>query len=1291
MGMWQSTPQLPNPLGAGNVPKLPESAIQKGLGMGRSGTSVLSEHPRVAVALLVAVVISLVALTVAALMLWQRAKQRQQGGAGTTALSQMTGLGKDRLSRVWRAFHRQLPPSVHESLTDYGHFVVLGSSGAGKSALISRMTDWQGQSHQFLPSLTSDPLLQIYLGNQLVVQELSAALLQTSTNEVSEILRKLLSEQPSTRPVVVVVVLSVAMILEATPDKLRQHAQLTAGKLSLIAQETAGPLQVRICLTGMDRLPGYSALARAVHSQQQEMSVDLSARAQSERSELFSTAYHLLPKLLVTQPVTSFESVISFLQVAPQQLRPLLEFVATLEESSPVGKRTELERLYFTSLRPEEQVGNPFVIPPRSSRAQLTMRSHGRWWNFGRQIPGHASASAGLSLILIAGCLFSLIRHQRQIQAAESALEELNQTTARARSTGGEFSRPAQSELVHRATQRVQEEFEVVWGAEARLSPLRFVFRDDKARLRAELAESLRNAYFLPALQIAIRQRSRQKVLYALAAVYASHKGALGGLLRGQAEDFARQLGIPETVQREYLRVQDRPFPDPVLATLPELSDGIRDDVRRAIESPVPWQTWLRSLLAAVTRSALSQSELSHLRSQTDKLHSTMVLLRRERELGQLYRLLVEESPLDMATLFGKAADSLSLGSHLADNQETFEALAQLILNSTERLANRDRSSLLQLLRWVSAERPKLEGLREVFVMTLEGERFEIAKEQWLDLLLRSRKRQLLGDSPSRQRHKRSKRPAHSLLRKGTQSSPIALALKESRPREEDVTLTYSRASFEQDISPLLHELDKALGTASTLSEAEKLTLARLVRDEVRRFARLYCQAQTAYLLAYHPDHGSASQVRAVLLGLLKQGSPLLARLRVVVDNIRLPGLDSPLLRPLAECLAPLQPLVPLLTPGKEGELTALAPYRAATESLLAELSGTSAAEGGDGDPTAPKPTEIKGASQGESEGGDQQVTNSVPDSLTLGADLLSQLSPLAKTAFKLRSPRGGSRQQVERFLDGAGIGGELRKPFLRPLLVVYQMGHQEIEQAAARLLREQIAPPLESLLQRFPFTKTAQKEATFDEIEKLLHPKQGLFWKSLRAGYGGLLQEQEGAWRSTVVPGDELPAPRLPSQLWPLLHRAEHLRSVLYGTDGTPRPLRFQVRALPIPQPRTPRALQPSLSFLRVGGAEVLGFHQQQSSKPLMVDWRNQGVASVGIEYTAIDSNRKQTQSLEVSDSAWSLYRLLSRAAIKEASGVYWQLVRESETSRWSLGFVFEPDPWTMLQGPASSERSDK
>jgi hypothetical protein len=80
-------------------------------------------------------------------------------------------------------------------------------------------------------------------------------------------------------------------------------------------------------------------------------------------------------------------------------------------------------------------------------------------------------------------------------------------------------------------------------------------------------------------------------------------------------------------------------------------------------------------------------------------------------------------------------------------------------------------------------------------------------------------------------------------------------------------------------------------------------------------------------------------------------------------------------------------------------------------------------------------------------------------------------------------------------------------------------------------------------------------------------------------------------------------------------------------------------------------------------------------------VNWWDQGVAVVGLESTTSATGRRQTQSIEVADSAWSLFRLLQKSSLGSDGASTWRLLGDGAAEPQNLRFVIQPDPWVLFQ----------
>ena len=149
------------------------------------------------------------------------------------------------LLTIWKEFLLQIPKEFRRSIMMYEPFVVLGESGVGKSSLIDACTDWQGQARQFYPSYTTNPLLQIYLGSQVVVQEIPSALLNDSSKPVLSALRRLWKPLFRKKEPTVVVALDASSFQTDTIESLKRHAQMIRGKINIISRLRRKPAPAR--------------------------------------------------------------------------------------------------------------------------------------------------------------------------------------------------------------------------------------------------------------------------------------------------------------------------------------------------------------------------------------------------------------------------------------------------------------------------------------------------------------------------------------------------------------------------------------------------------------------------------------------------------------------------------------------------------------------------------------------------------------------------------------------------------------------------------------------------------------------------------------------------------------------------------------------------------------------------------------------------------------------------------------------------------------------------------------
>lgn len=1301
-------------------------------------------------ALLIAVgLFSLALLGVFALILRTLLRKRDQREL-TRQIAQSIITPK-RLLSIWQQFLAPLPPSVRVALPDYDHFIVLGDPGVGKSALITRRVDWQGQASQFLPSYTPDPLMQVYLGSRLVVQEISATLLQFTTRDVHEAFRRMWrASLPRGVPPLVVVVLKASVLSTASPDVIRQQAQLIRGKLNLLSELYGVPIQTRICLTHMERVRGYVEFARFLNKGRVPLVLDVSGDAEGGMVAALKGYEKHVPRALTSLPVARFEASVALLSSAETVLGPVRAFIAALVEGSVASARPDVKQIYFFSLAADEQVGNPFDTTGLSRPQVATSVSRLFRWLAALGIsPLHAALSL---LILLAGVLplwLTQRRHSERVAEAGAAVAAFEGAVRRAQES---LSSPSESDVVRRAERQATEKLAVVEEAQAKFRPLRWLLRREQAAIREQYVAAIRQGYLRPALEAGVRQRLRDKILYALAALYATRDNTLGAIVRNAPGDFASTLGLPPDLFEDFVRQTEKPWSERVLLLLPPLPS---DAARYPIADLRPWRDFVSSVEHATKEPYITGANLEHLRREAERLRETTRKVRQAAALRRMYQVLSEESPLDMNKLFNGNAGVLTPDPWLLDNAPTVERLLHLVRDGSLQINRGGRMSLFALLKWINSLSGRSESSsavasrdNDLIELAFPGNKLlSISERAWLELLMRSRKRFLLsyrvaaaqaGGGPlarccecRRGSHRRHCRPctegqklspsqkqqlcaATRTLRRseGTQNpemppfsdaelQPRLASLHTSdRAPSERIDDQYNRALFDNEVLPLLRELKRALAESKVLVPDEKLRLSKLVRGEIESYARRYCQALEHFHLSFHfhAGDGSVAELHTALLDLTRPGSRFVSHLFAVAENASLRGMEDPYLAPLSQCLAEFQPIVRVMY----GESPPKGDSAASTDGKDSSKSGSGVEVSGG---KRPKPQELQrfleiiakqaedldrvalfdGGKGAPSKGaGSAGATSGTPvgssggfatsDTLTLE----DQLGALGRGALSvLQGDDKAPYKQAEAFLDKAGIIGSLRRPFLAPFDVAYRRGVHDIERAVARHWQHETLSPISQILSRFPFNQGAEREVAPSELD-LLNESSGAFWQDVRTFYASVLSEQSGSYRARSEGGHGV---SLPKDMLNTLNQLAKLSRTLFDRAGKRQPLRFSVRSVPGGITTPDNSAPPSAAFLQIGKVSVYGFNQRVTAEPLSIEWWNQGIALVGSERTAARSGRKHTETLEVADSAWSLFRLLQKTTLDQEGVSTWRILSDAGQGETVIRFVLSPDPWAPFR----------
>jgi type VI secretion system protein ImpL len=1242
---------------------------------------------------------------------WLRKKRGPEVPATQRALD------SGRLVAIRQRFLSGLPFRYRAAVMDFPTLVVLGPAGSGKTKLIDLDVDWRRQANQFMPSYTDDPLMQIYFGPDVVVQELSAPLLEDGSAQARKALRKLWRASfGKLGRGLVVVVLDVRWLVETPPDDVRRVTQLLRGKINLIAEVRKAPIETRLCLTHMDTLPGFADFAQLLRKNGVPLDLEVPQRGEEER---LATALQSMEKYLAlgltSLPVDAFERLEAFYSRGGECFSALARFVAALWEGGTLAFPPKLTRVYLSSPTPEARATGSLSVEPEK-KAQHLQQSY-RWVHLRR------------CALILAVCALPVLaaygNFYRKLGVAQSRMGEFNETVSHLKKQ----HQRVEGAVIEGQAEKVMEAMDGLLTSERYWPLLSRSFKDERARLNANLAEIIREAYLRPMLQscqVQCRQcgssipgclavgpdtKSAQAescgyeeawcrpelMLHIQAVLYASNQEELGKfILRSLHSEhkgtwraaMAEGLGTAEGPTRERnwvdaLELHEPMVFDYVIASarpwgsgLPELGADADSVVGRSRAEDLDWAGWPYKGLTLQGQIAHWRTHFTRLQAWVESeeldLEQWRSLQKERHELKMILtdQLLLQASARKVVDLinasqaevtkdtFAGIDSTLDALDWTEKNRETIEAVLQLEAAIDAAIEAAEKMSPAQLLT-------QADGLFEAgtgefaieFPLPKKEFRFvpaEVSRQLLRKYLQRLDKTDRLAFDPGRQAPGTAV-ASMTVLAKGTEDGEDAGG--ETVPSGQVV----SRVVFDAEVKPVVDEFTELIAK-SKLTQEEAAKREAYVLGKVTDFSERYRRG----IFATYRDYQFSADKNSLanqLSTLVQPSSPLVEMLREVTHRASVGPLDGRLYAPLRDGVAPFKPIVQLMTPDKDGNYPALGQYIMLVAQLQGEISGGKAAGA-----KAP-------AKAAESKAGKEEAEGEPP-----GAQLVELLSPLGRVSLSMLLEEEGSYlSKVDAWLDQQGILGEFRKPFRQPFLLARNIGREELEQVLKEEWTAEYKRVLEPLMKRYPFNPDAQQEIDPAELV-VLRRKDGEFWQFIDRVMSPIVVERGSEWtvrsplKSRVL---------VPQRMVSTLNQVSRLSRILWDDEGKPVPISLQVRPLPLPRAPVPGDFV-TMSYFKCGSASSFGFNQSPTWENFPVSWWDQRTASLGVELRSPVREGKRYRTVEMANSSWSCFRLLELGSFTDEQNMVWALPGpEGDTSSQELevSFGLRGEPWAAFR----------
>lgn len=1230
--------------------------------------------------LLALLALALVVFGVVKLVQWLRNRR-----APAPVSSGPPPMDANRLVRVRRAFLSGLPWVNRAAVVDLPTVVVLGPARSGKTKLIGLDVDWQRQARQFLPSYTEDSLLQVFLGPDCVVHEVSSPLLEDESLSARTALRRMWQKCFSHKQKgLAVIALDVRWLAETPPDEQRRMAQLLRGKLNIMSEACRAPVETRVCLTHMDEVKGFEDFARLLKSHGVALSFDIPKHGEEGRlASLLEGQEQYLALGLTSLPVESFERLEHFYSQGGRSFAALGGFVSALLEGDTLSYKPRLSRVYFSSATPEARAsGTLSVVAEANSTQQLRER----------YLRTHLQRAV---MIAVLGCLPVIAAYTNfylLLGEAQDELQRFEDTVTQLREQGLE----GRGEVVEQQVNAAADALLRLKQAERWWPPLSSGFPDEMLDLRQRLARGIRESHLRPALEHCRKQPEDcrpEQVVYLMAALYAANGDGLGSFVnasilpqhlrqwqeaqegeggktaasnRDKGRTWLSALELREPLMATYVLASDHPWErsPPCRRGAVQLSNKTEED----------WSCW--PYLQELTFESQLKPWVEHLVFLRDTL---------------------EEGPKRLARSSWTAQDRELLKMALSERREERERLkAQLadldvyaslpsVLNLIDASAVEVNTkyfpgiqSTVEVLEWLRANRDALTAVLNMeedayagflAVETMSPSELLTRDGLWLTGNSKGPYRiELLQQSFEFRPPLLSREMLRALIDFYERNGKLTVGPQDAIRQGE---LVLSRTPFESDLKPLVDDFTQRLKNAQ-LPTDEAAKREEYVQKRVLVFAHGYREG-----LFYSVNRYRFTAPRRALLDelsrLTQPSSEQVDMLRDVAQRASIEPLEGPYYEPLRNAVAPFRPIVTLMAADKNGFYAELAPYHALVAQMHDELDAASKT----GKDKAAEPGKDKAAAaaapEGE-EGEEAAAADAGP------ADLMDMLTPLEKVALTMLLEEEGSYlRKAQEWLDQRSITGELRQPFLEPFLQVQRLGKQELEATLARQWQEASGRMLEPMLKRYPFNPESQEDVDPTELE-VLRRKDGAFWHMVDQMFSRICVERGTQWSLRGPLRDKL---KLPDEMLLTLSNLARLSKLLWDGEGRPRPLMLKVQPQPLPAPPMTGVFV-TMSSLKCGKTTAYGFNQSPTWQEFPVSWWDQQVSSIVLELRSPSRDTPQYLSLPWNRSPWSCFRLFEEATVTTDQRRQWSLALQGTNVNkrgLDISFGLKGDPWVPFR----------
>ena len=266
----------------------------------------------------------------------------------------------------------------------------------------------------------------------------------------------------------------------------------------------------------------------------------------------------------------------------------------------------------------------------------------------------------------------------------------------------------------------------------------------------------------------------------------------------------------------------------------------------------------------------------------------------------------------------------------------------------------------------------------------------------------------------------------------------------------------------------------------------------------------------------------------------------------------------------------------------------------------------------------------------------------------------------------------------VYKWLDNLKIPEEMRGPFVKPVLVIYNIGSREIRQKLSDIYINEYVEMIEFLKQDFPFNPESPEVITVQQMNEYLGPK-GKISTLFNNYFKPFLVEEQGIW---VNKNALLPVPLISEEMLQKFTKVVSLQKTLWEDSGKYKKIEFYITPMLINEPSGNQDEDEDdiirLTYFTTGTETVAGINTLPISIKTEVYWWENTSSQVGAELTT-GQNFGTSQIV----GAYSFFRMFKIAKYVEATDAYYWQVKITRTKSIivDIGFRVKPNPMYIFK----------